>query len=54
MAWIYITSAVNQLNDKNIKTHFFPYKNTNGHPSKAEQQAMADDLISYIEKNIKW
>jgi hypothetical protein len=50
----YINSAVNQLNDKKIKTHFFPYKNTNGHPSKAEQQAMADDLISYIEKHIKW
>jgi hypothetical protein len=50
----YITKAVEGLNDNGIKTHFFPYKNTNGHPSKAEQQAMADDLISYIEKNIKW
>lgn len=50
----YITKAVEGLNDSRIKTHFFPYKNTNGHPSKAEQQTMADDLISYIEKNIKW
>lgn len=50
----YITSAVKQLNDKKVKAHFFSYKNTNGHPNKAEQQAMADDLISYIEKNIKW
>lgn len=50
----YIEQAVSELKDNNIKTHFFPYKNTNGHPSKSEQKAMADDLISYIEKNVKW
>jgi len=50
----YISKAVENLGDKKITTHFFPYKNTPGHPSKAEQQIMADDLIHYIETNIKW
>jgi hypothetical protein len=50
----YITKAVTGLNDNNIYTHFIPYKNTNGHPNIKEQQAMADDLIGYIEGNIKW
>jgi hypothetical protein len=50
----YIDKAVAELNDKNILTHFIPYKNTNGHPSAKEQQAMADDLIAFIEQNIKW
>jgi len=50
----YIQRAVAQLGDKNIYTHFFPYKNTPGHPSKKEQQAMADDLIAFIDQHIKW
>ncbi|MEP7375112.1 MAG: SGNH/GDSL hydrolase family protein [Chitinophagaceae bacterium] len=50
----YISKAVRNLHDKRIKTLFFPYKNTPGHPSKPEQQAMADVLIKYMEKNIKW
>ena len=50
----YIEKAVTGLNDKKIYTHFIPYKNTNGHPSAKEQQVMADDLIGYIEQNIKW
>ena len=50
----YIQQAVNQLNDAKITTHFFPYKNTGGHPRVAEQKIMADDLIHYIESNIKW
>jgi hypothetical protein len=50
----YIEKAVAELNDKNIYTHFIPYKNTNGHPSVKEQQVMADDLIAFIEQNIKW
>jgi hypothetical protein len=50
----YIEKAVSNLHDKKMTTHFFPYKNKPGHPSKAEQQVMADDLISYIEKNIRW
>ncbi len=50
----YVQKAVDGLNDKNIYTHFIPYKNTNGHPSIKEQRDMADDLIGFIEKNIKW
>jgi len=50
----YIEKAVAELHDKRIYTHFIPYKNTPGHPSAKEQQAMADDLIAFIERNIKW
>ncbi len=50
----YIDAAVASLHDKRIYTHFIPYKNTNGHPSVKEQQAMADDLTGFIEQKIKW
>lgn len=50
----YVQKAVAQIGDKKIYTRFFPYKNTPGHPSKKEQQAMADDLIAFIDQNIKW
>jgi lysophospholipase L1-like esterase len=50
----YIDKAVAALNDKKVYTHFMPYKNTNGHPSAKEQQAMADDLIAFIDKTIVW
>jgi hypothetical protein len=50
----YIEKAVQELNDPQIFTHFIPYKQTPGHPNAREQQAMADDLISYIDKHITW
>ncbi len=50
----YIQKAVKQLNDPKIYTHFFKFKGTNGHPNVAEQKVMADDLIQFIDKNIKW
>jgi Carbohydrate esterase 2 N-terminal/GDSL-like Lipase/Acylhydrolase family len=50
----YVSKAVEPLGDKKIYTHFFPYKNTPGHPTIAEQRAMASDLIEFIEGNIKW
>ena len=50
----YIQKAVAQVGDKNIYTHFFPYKNTPGHPNVKEQQAMADDLMGFIDQHIKW
>jgi lysophospholipase L1-like esterase len=50
----YIEKAVASLNDKKIYTHFIPYKNTPGHPSAKEQQVMADDLIGFIDKQVKW
>ncbi|MBW4890775.1 electron transporter RnfD [Mucilaginibacter sp. HMF5004] len=50
----YIQSAVQQLNDKNIYSFIFTYKNTPGHPTVKEHQAMADELIGFIDKTIKW
>jgi hypothetical protein len=50
----YIEKAVAKMNDKMISTHFFAYKNTPGHPSVQEHQAMADDLIKYIDGHVKW
>ncbi len=50
----YIRQAVGQLNDTKVYTCFFKFKNTDGHPKVAEQKAMADELIEFIEKNIKW
>ncbi|HMH23047.1 MAG TPA: SGNH/GDSL hydrolase family protein [Puia sp.] len=50
----YIEKAVSAMHDKAIYTHFFPYKNTPGHPSAKEQQTMANDLIAWIGKNIEW
>lgn len=50
----YIEKAVAALNDKAIYTHMIPYKNTNGHPSAKEQRAMADDLIGFMDKTVKW
>jgi len=50
----YIEKAVATLHDNNIYTHFIPYKNTSGHPSKKEQQDMANDLIGFMDKVVKW
>lgn len=50
----YIRKAISQLNDSEIYTHFFPYKNTNGHPKVSEQKAMAKSLIEFIDRNQMW
>jgi lysophospholipase L1-like esterase len=50
----YIKEAVKNINDKRIVSLIFPYKNSYGHPGIKDQQAMAKDLIAYIEKNVKW
>jgi hypothetical protein len=50
----YVQAAVKKLNDDKILTHFFAYKKTNGHPNLKENQAMAESLISFIDKNVKW
>lgn len=50
----YIELAIAQLNDPEIYTHFFPYKNTGGHPTIKEQEEMANSLIRFIDENIKW
>lgn len=50
----YIEQAVARLKDEKIHTVFFPYKNTPNHPTRTEQQAMADELIRFIDKTVKW
>ncbi|WP_205945761.1 SGNH/GDSL hydrolase family protein [Pedobacter frigiditerrae] len=50
----YVEQAVRSLSDQKVVVHFFPYKNSNGHPKIKEQQMMADDLIAFIEKNKYW
>ena len=50
----YIRQAVQQLHDPQIYTHFFDYKNTDGHPRVDEQKAMAKSLIKFIDQTIKW
>lgn len=50
----YVTAAASQINDKNIFTLFVPFKNTPGHPKKAEQKILADSLIAFMDKNIVW
>lgn len=50
----YIEKAVKNLSDPKVYTLMFPYKNTPGHPKIAEQEAMAAQLISFIDKNISW
>lgn len=50
----YVNYAVNELDDSKIYTHFIPYKDSSGHPSVKEQEAIANELISFIENNIIW
>ncbi|HVO76322.1 MAG TPA: hypothetical protein VMT35_20040, partial [Ignavibacteriaceae bacterium] len=50
----YIRKAAAQFNDPKIFTHFFKYNNTHRHPNVSEQKEMAEDLIDFIDKNIKW
>jgi hypothetical protein len=50
----YIQEAVRQLSDRKMYTQFFEYKNSDGHPHAADQKAMADRLIDFINKNIAW
>ena len=50
----YIQKAVSLLKDKKMFTLFVPYKGTPGHPSAKEQEALADDLIRFIDGHIRW
>lgn len=50
----FIKEAVGNLNDSLIYTHFFPYKNTPGHPNIEEQKEMANSLIQFINEHIEW
>lgn len=51
---VYVTKAIEKLHDKKIFAFFEPYKETPGHPKVQEQKKMADELIQFIEKHIKW
>ncbi len=50
----YVQKAVSLINDPKIFTFFMPYKETGGHPKTAEQKVLAQGLIDFIDKNIKW
>jgi hypothetical protein len=50
----YVTTAVKQLNDKKVMTHFFPFTAMAGHPRIADNRQMADDLIHFISDHTEW
>jgi len=50
----YTGEAVNNLNDENILTHFFPYIDKPGHPRVQDNKIMAESLIHFIEENVDW
>ncbi|RCH55803.1 electron transporter RnfD [Mucilaginibacter hurinus] len=50
----YVKQAAAGLKDARVHSLIFPYKKTPGHPSAAEQQAMADDLIKFIKEKVTW
>ena len=50
----YVKDAVAKMNDSQIYTYFFFYKGGYSHPKVEEHKKMADALIFFIEKNIKW
>ncbi len=50
----YIKKAVTLLNDKKVYSLVFPYINVDRHPNVEEHKKMADQLIGFIESNIKW
>jgi len=50
----YVKTAVNEIGDKKMFVHFFPFTNKPGHPRREDNAAMAESLISFIDKNIRW
>ncbi len=50
----YIQQATSALADDKIFALKFTFKNTPGHPTIKEQQAMADQLIRFIDEHIDW
>jgi hypothetical protein len=50
----YINEGIKRLNDKKMHPLFFSYKNSSGHPKRDDQQAMANQLIQFIDQNIGW
>ena len=50
----HIETAVANLNDKMVYTHFLPYIEASTHPSIKDQEEMANSLIEFIEENMDW
>ncbi len=50
----YVEKAVRSMSDEKIYVHFFPYKNTSGHPKVKDHAKMAESLIKFIDEHIKW
>lgn len=50
----YVETAVAQLVDPKIHTHFMPYIEATTHPTIEHHEVMAKHLISFIDQNIEW
>lgn len=50
----YVAQAVTEINDKRMYTLNFPYTEKKGHPRRDDNEKMAKQLITFIEKNIEW
>jgi len=50
----YVKKAVEGMHDPDIYYYFFFYKGGLTHPQEPEQRRMADSLINFIDKHIKW
>jgi len=50
----YVRQAVEEMNDPQIYTLFFPYIQKDGHPRVEDHRVMADTLIHFIDRNINW
>jgi hypothetical protein len=47
----YIKKAVDKMNNPDVYSLLFPYKNTQGHPNVEEHRVMADTLINFIKRS---
>lgn len=50
----YVTQAVQSLHDPKVYTHFFPWTGKPGHPRVKDHEVMAQSLIAFIDKTIRW
>lgn len=50
----YVQEAVDELDDRSITTLVFPYIEHDGHPRVSDNEKMADQLIDYIARYLKW
>ena len=51
---VYIETAVTNLKDHKMYTHFMPYIPASAHPSIQDHEEMAESLIQFIDKSIDW